>query len=257
MNDPAYRQIADDLREAILRGDYPEGSVLPKITEIAAGRGLAKQTVREAITLLEQEGLVEAVRRRGTVVRPRPAPQRLTRARQVFRDERGYYFDPVAQPWTALKPPAISWGRVPREIAPLLGLEPGAEVLIRDRVIGDVDTRAVTQLATSYLPESLARGTRLAERDTGPGGIYDLLEAAGHGPLVWDEFVGSRMPTPAEALGLALPKGVPLLQIVRTTSSPDGAVLEVNDTRMSAEKFTIGHPITRHPSACPPTGEPA
>ncbi|MBC3842346.1 hypothetical protein GXW82_25635 [Streptacidiphilus sp. 4-A2] len=30
---------------------------------------------------------------------------------------------------------------------------------------------------------------------------------------------------------------------------PDGAVLEINGTRMSAEEFEIGYSITRHPSA--------
>jgi len=57
------------------------------------------------------------------------------------------------------------------------------------------------------------------------------------------------MPTPVEAARLALVKGVPLLRIVRTAAGPDGTVLEVNDTRMSAEEFEIGYSIIRHPSA--------
>jgi GntR family transcriptional regulator len=101
----------------------------------------------------------------------------------------------------------------------------------------------------SFLPAALARGTRLAERDTGPGGIYDLLEEMGHRPLAWEESVGARMPAPTEAALLGLPKGVPLLRIVRTTTSPDGAVLEVNDTRMSADVFEVGYSVSRHPSA--------
>ena len=252
MNHPAYRQVAADLRAAIERGQYPEGSVLPRITDIARDHGIAKQTAREAIAELEAEGLVEVVRRRGTVVRARPLKRRLTRSRQVFRDERGYYFDPTAQPWNALRPPTVAWGPAPRDVAALLGVEPDAEVLVRDRVMGDVDTREPMQLATSFLPAALTRGTRLAERDTGPGGIYDLLEAMGHHPLAWEESVGARMPTPAEAALLGLPKGVPLLRIVRTTTGPAGTVLEVNDTRMSADVFEVGYSVTRHPSAAPP-----
>ncbi|WP_331735735.1 hypothetical protein [Streptomyces sp. NBC_00057] len=45
------------------------------------------------------------------------------------------------------------------------------------------------------------------------------------------------------------PKGVPLLRITRTTTGPDGTVLEINDTRMSADTFDIGYTLTRHPSA--------
>ncbi|WP_037913169.1 GntR family transcriptional regulator [Actinacidiphila yeochonensis] len=249
MNTPAYRQVAAELREAIESGEYSEGAVLPKLEELAQRYGIAKQTAREAVAELESEGLVEAVRRRGTLVRPVPARHRLTRARQVFRDERGYYFDPTAQPWVALEQPTVGWGPAPRDVAPLLGVRPGEEVLIRDRVMGDPDTREPKQLATSYLPAPLSRGTRLAERDTGPGGIYDLLEAMGHGPLQWQEGYSARMPSPREAERLGLAKGVPLLRIVRPTTSPAGAVLEINDTRMSAEAFEIGSSITRHPSA--------
>jgi len=89
----------------------------------------------------------------------------------------------------------------------------------------------------------------LAERDTGPGGIYDRLEEMGHGPLRWSESVSARMPTPDEVDALSLPPGVPVLRIVRTTSSPGGRVLEVNDTRMSAEMYEIGYSIRRSPGA--------
>ncbi|WP_457512134.1 UTRA domain-containing protein [Streptomyces sp. TE33382] len=103
--------------------------------------------------------------------------------------------------------------------------------------------------ATSYLPATLARGTQLAQKDTGPGGIYDLLEQMGHAPLTWEEAVSARMPTPTGSTRLHLPKGVPLLRITRTTTNPDGTVLEINDTRMSADTFDIGYTLTRHPNA--------
>jgi GntR family transcriptional regulator len=249
MADPAYRQLAADLRQAILRGEHPEGGVLPKIIDLAAQYGISKQTAREAISELEGEGLVEVVRRRGTVVRPRPARRRIARSRQVHRDERGYYFDPSAQTWIALEPPTISWAAAPHDIAALLGVPIDEDVLVRNRLMGDPDARAPMQLATSYLPASVARGTRLAERDTGPGGIYDRLEEGGH-LLAWEESVSARMPTPDEALRLHLPKGVPVLRIVRTATR-DGLTVEVNDTRMSADAFEVGYQITRHPSALP------
>jgi GntR family transcriptional regulator len=249
MDTPAYQHIADHLRTAIERGDYHPGDTLPKLTDLMAQYTVSKSTAAEAIALLEAEGLVEAVRRRGTVVRALPVRRRLTRARQVYRDDRGYYFDPTAQPWTALERPIVTWGRAPADVAGLLGVDPGEDVLVRDRIMGDPDTRKPMQLATSYLPAAVARGTRLAEVDTGPGGIYDLLEGMGHRPLLWSESVSARMPTPVEAARLGLVKGVPLLRIARTATGAGGTVVEVNDTRMSAEEFEIGYSIRRHPSA--------
>ncbi|MFJ2864251.1 GntR family transcriptional regulator [Kitasatospora sp. NPDC087314] len=253
MDTPAYRQLADDLRTGITTGQYPPGTTLPKITDLAAQYGISKQTAREAVTLLEEEGLVEVVRRRGTVVRALPERRRLSRSRQVHRDERGYFFDPTAQPWIALLKPTVGWGPAPRDIGTVLGVLSHDEVLVRDRLMGTPDTREPTQIATSYLPAAVARGTRLAETDTGPGGIYDILERdLGHGPLAWHETITCRMPAPDEAARLELSKGVPLLRIVRVTTSPSGAVVEVNDTRMSAEKFEIGYPLTRHSAAAWP-----
>ncbi|MBD0692977.1 GntR family transcriptional regulator [Streptomyces sp. CBMA123] len=253
-----YRQLADDLRAAILDGRHPAGTVLPRITSLATQYGISKQTARQAIALLEAEGLVEVVRRRGTIVRALPQRQKLSRVRQVLRDDRGYYFDPTAQPWVALRKPTITWAPAPHDIASLLRVEPTGDVLLRDRLMGDPDTRKPTQLATSYLPAAIARGTRLAEADTGPGGIYDRLERdLGHGPLAWHETITSRMPTPAEAADLQAPKGTPLLRIIRTSTGPDGTVVEVNDTRMRADEYEIGYPITRHSTAAWPGQRPA
>ncbi|MGC5041045.1 GntR family transcriptional regulator [Streptomyces sp. DT73] len=250
MSSPAYQQMAAELRAAIEDGTYPAGGTLPKIVDLAQQHGVAKQTAREAIAELEAEGLVDVTRRRGTVVRTPPTRRRLTRGRQVYRDERGYYFDASAQGWIALEPPTVTWAPAPRDIATLLGLtDDEPDVLVRDRVMGDPATRAPLQLATSYLPAPLARGTRLAETDTGPGGIYDLLEQMGHAPLSWEEAVSARMPTPTEADRLHLAKGVPLLRITRTTTGPDGTIVEINDTRMSADTFDIGYTLTRHPTA--------
>jgi GntR family transcriptional regulator len=240
-----YRQLADELRTAILSGQYPPGSTLPGQQELANEHGVALLTVRRAVNLLEAEGLLDVVRRRGTVVRTQPRRHRLRRDRKVYRDERGYYFDRAAQPWVAVQPPTVSWGPCPADIADLLGIAPGSEVLIRDRVMGDPDTHTSLQLATSYLPADLARGTVLAERDTGPGGIYDRLEEMGHGPLHWTETLTARAPLHHEAQALRVPPGVPLLRITRITSNPDGHVLEVNDTRISASGFEIGYPLDR------------
>jgi GntR family transcriptional regulator len=169
----------------------------------------------------------------------------------VYRDELGYYFDPTAQGWRALQAPTISWGRCPYDVADLLGVTASDIVLVRDRVMGEPDTGTARQLATSYLPAVLARGTVLAEADTGPGGIYDRLEAMGHGPLKWAEAITARMPTPAEAAALKLSAGVPVLRIVRLTTSSAGTPLEVNDTRLDAERYEVGYPITRDRTARP------
>lgn len=245
-----WEDVAMALREAIARGDYPPAAVIPKESELMAQHAVSRATIRRAINQLAAEGLLQPIRRRGTIVRDQPPRTRITRTRRVYRDDLGYFFDPTAQTWRALQPPTITWGPCPHDIAHLLQLTPGAEVLIRDRIMGDPDTGHASQLATSYLPAGLTRGTVLAQADTGPGGIYDRLEETGHAPLRWTEAITARMPTSAEAATLQLTTGTPLLRIIRTTlSGTTGQPLEVNDTRLDAEHFEVGYPITRDRTA--------
>ncbi|UIX29274.1 GntR family transcriptional regulator [Streptomyces sp. GQFP] len=69
--DSAYVRLARELREAILRHEYPEGVRLPTEAELAASRGLSRQTVRRAFQDLVAEGLVHRVPGRGTFAAPR------------------------------------------------------------------------------------------------------------------------------------------------------------------------------------------
>jgi DNA-binding GntR family transcriptional regulator len=74
---PAYRQLADQLREAIRRGDYGPRDAIPSLTQLTGSTGLARGTVQKAIEILEKEGLVYTVSGRGTFVTPPPPPSSL------------------------------------------------------------------------------------------------------------------------------------------------------------------------------------
>ena len=245
-----WQDIAGALREAITRGEYPPGTTIPKERELMAAHGAGRETVRRAVIQLTAEGLVEPVRRRGTVVRTRSTRRPITRSRLVYRDDLGYYFDQTAQRWRPLQTPSVSRGPVPFDVATQLGVAPGDEAVIRDRIMGDPETGRPTQLATSYIPADLAAELPvLAARDTGSGGIYDRMEEAGFGPIRWTEAITTRPPSPVEASRLGLAPGVALLRIVRLATSPAGRPLEVNDTRMSGDEFEISYPLSRDASA--------
>jgi DNA-binding FadR family transcriptional regulator len=50
--------LADELRERILRGEFPEGTALPPERELVTQTGMSRATVREALRILEVQGLV-------------------------------------------------------------------------------------------------------------------------------------------------------------------------------------------------------
>ena len=70
-----YRQIAEQLRGLIRAGEYPVGSRLPAERDLAAQLKVSRPSVREALIVLEVEGLVEVRMGSGiTVIATEPAP---------------------------------------------------------------------------------------------------------------------------------------------------------------------------------------
>ena len=72
---PLYMQAAGQIRLKIEKGEWSPGDQLPVIEVFQAEFGLSRATIREALDVLEDEGLIERFRGRGTFVRPH-LPQR-------------------------------------------------------------------------------------------------------------------------------------------------------------------------------------
>lgn len=68
LSEKASAAIARVIRIAILEGDFPPGQPLREI-ELARWLGISRTPVREALLILENEGLVESIRYRTTQVR--------------------------------------------------------------------------------------------------------------------------------------------------------------------------------------------
>jgi DNA-binding FadR family transcriptional regulator len=65
--------VAYELGSAILRGDYPPASVLPREAELMEAFDVSRTVLREALRTLTSKGLVESRPRVGTRVRAREA----------------------------------------------------------------------------------------------------------------------------------------------------------------------------------------
>jgi GntR family transcriptional regulator len=71
---PLYQQLADLLRSKINNGEYPPGKLIPSETYLQQEYGLARDTVRAALDVLREEGLVVTYPGRGTAVVEKQAP---------------------------------------------------------------------------------------------------------------------------------------------------------------------------------------
>lgn len=66
---PSYRQLAELLRAGIDSGEIAPGEPLPSITRIKQETGLAVGTIRQAISVLVDDGHAYTVPGRGTYAR--------------------------------------------------------------------------------------------------------------------------------------------------------------------------------------------
>lgn len=76
-----YHQIADLLREEVERGLYPAGECLPSERELCERYTVSLTTVRRAVAILREEGLVTSRRGAASTVRERPDRQTVVMGR--------------------------------------------------------------------------------------------------------------------------------------------------------------------------------
>jgi GntR family transcriptional regulator len=243
---PVFKQIADQLRSAIQRGELEAGAQLPSEQTLMDGYGVARGTIRQAVNLLRGEGLVRTEHGRGTFVRDRSPVRRLAHDRFARRHrERGRaaYLAELEAEGREPQVEVLAIERVtaPDEVAVWLQLSIGAEVLVRRRrYLADAEPM---ELATSYVPWELAEGTPMTERDTGPGGIYARLEERGHRLKRFSEEVMARMPILEEIRALRLEPGVPVFRLVRVAYDTDERPVEACDTVMAADRYVLSYEL--------------
>jgi GntR family transcriptional regulator len=243
---PAYRQIADQLRDGIARGEFSDGGRLPSERELCETYSAARGTVRQAVALLRTEGLIEIDRGRGAYVRDQLPVRRVSSDRfaRMHRSAGNAAF--IVEAESAGQNPVvevIDFGpqKANPETASRLGVRPGAKVMVRRRRYL-LDGRPM-ELATSYLPWAVAEGTAIAQENPGPGGIYARLEDAGHLLRRMTEELSARMPSPEEVRALHISSGVPVITLLRTAFGDDDRVLEVCDTVMVADRYVLEYDL--------------
>ncbi|MEV5944728.1 GntR family transcriptional regulator [Streptomyces sp. NPDC051994] len=222
-------QIAAFLREGILNGDFPPGSKLPSSRKLTEMFGAAAQTIRNAVTTLEKEGLATAVHGSGVIVRPHrqrtmtpaayktPAPLGEKYQWLSENEKRGFASKAHLLDVEEVAPPAA--------VRETFELADGETVLLRRQVL-TLDGEPC-ELVEVYIPMSLARGTKLMNRHLLRGGSGRVLEDLGHPTVRCVDKVSSRLPTREQYAALKMPTKLPVLRTYRTTYSTDGRPIQV------------------------------
>lgn len=265
-----YRDIERDLERRIDAGEWPAGSTLPRMTDLARDYGVSRNTVARAIKNLADRGKLWSVPRRGTMVRPANR-RRIMRGNLVRRNTRhvapdgrpiaGGYSFPAAlgsELWVHhIKPTVTEVPITDERLAGFLRVPVGSPVLRRRRVTGPPGESPFQLSETWIHPRGVADAPEVVEPvGTGPGAWIDRLEEAGHGPIEWVEFHRARSPTAEEAGLLQIPIGLPVQEVVRVGySAKDEKAIEVTQVVIPSDRVEEVVHLRRDESAAWPHSE--
>jgi GntR family transcriptional regulator len=239
---PPSRRVAEELRQAILEGDLGPGAALPSERELARTYAIARNTARQAIAILQAEGLVDVQHGRGVFVRQRRPLLRRSHDRYARRHREAgrtpFRAEAQAQGRVArVEVTAVEMVPAPGWVAARLALADGERVLRRrKRYLADEEP---VQLADTYLPLAIAEGTSLADAVAAPGGVQAELEELGHRLARIDEEVTARMPLPAEIDALVLGAGVPVIDLRHTSYDAAGTAIEVTHAILPGDRNAL------------------
>jgi GntR family transcriptional regulator len=237
---PKYQRIADELKEAVRAGQYGPGDRLPGENDLMAAHDVARMTARQALGVLQSEGIAEARKGAGVFVRSfrpirRHGIQRLS-ARQ-WGSGRSIWATDAENRDLTVDQLEVTEEEAAEDVALALEVETGAPVCVRSRRFV-LDGKPVL-LARSYLPAALVAGSAVTQEDTGPGGTYARLAELGRRPVHFREELHVRMPVAEEAERLDLSAGTPVILVNRTAFAEDGRPVEVNRMTLDSAAYIL------------------
>lgn len=164
---PKYKVIANDLLDKIQTGFYQQNTIIPPETELADKYQVSRPTMRQAISLLVNQGYLERRRKRGTLVKRVKIEQEFTHLIESYSEEmsaKGIY------PKTNLL--YFNEEKATAEVSKNLQLPENAPVfkLVRLRYANDQPI----VLVTTYVPEQ--RIPELVNYNFAQDSLYSTLE---------------------------------------------------------------------------------
>lgn len=224
---PLYFQVAEQIERAIISGSIAPGEKLDNEISLAQDLGLSRPTMRQAIQLLVDKGML--VRKRG--VGTQVVHGKISRSVELTS-----LFDDLSAAGQKPRSDVLELKLIPasEDVAQQLQLTAGDPVwsLERLRFVGDEPLA----LMHNYLP---ADAIDLDEVDLEKTGLYASMRESGILMRVARQRIGARRADARDARLLTEKKGAPLLTMQRTTYDNAGRAVEFGQHAYRAELYTF------------------
>ena len=233
---PYYAQLADILREIIqdsLSGDETE--LLPSENELVSTYQVSRATVRQALSLLEREGLVHKARGKGTYISKHRVRYPLTKLVATTEDmqRRGWKAGIEVRSFEEVD----TYSPITESLQ--LGPDDKLYELCRLRL----GNGQPVGLQWAYLPVTICPGLIDHDLSTSLTQVMDEV----YGIVFWSahEFLRARLPTDYEAKNLQIATTLPVIYMERITFAPEGTPVEFLQSVWRSDKYEYEFSLTR------------
>jgi GntR family transcriptional regulator len=233
-----YQSIADELRRRVDAGEFAAGRLLPSESELSAAYAASRVTVRKALELLRDEGLVSSRQGFGWFVAVDPVRQELGRLGTIEQQ--------LGELGVRSERRVLDFGFVsaPPHVRQALGVRKVLEVRRLNLADGEPFARV-----TVWCPEGLAG--RLSRDDVERETFYDLLDLDLGGAT---QTIGAAAADADDAELLDVPVGSPVLVCERITCNLAGEPVLMSTHVFPAHRteFVVDLPVAA--ASIAPTG---
>jgi len=212
---PLFRKLAHSIRVQIMDGEWGPGDKIPSENEFSDRYGLAPGTVRQALSTLVDDGLLERIHGKGTFVR-RPNFKGSLLSRFVFDLEK-----------RRVRLISKSVVNAPKYVSDKLELEPGTLTirLYRQHLDGDAGTPVM--LDEIWLPYGRFQALMDFKDEAFGLRIYELYRETCDATAFDATEVMTAETIPSEAISLLnLNRDAAVVRIDRVTRTVEGSVME-------------------------------
>jgi len=227
---PLYAQLADLIRADITAGKLKRGDIIPTERELGELYGISRITVRGALAILVEDGLIYRIKGKGTIVKQdkltRQAPGLLGIHEEIRQSGR--------DPETKL----VSFEIVhnpPPEARKTLELQRGDKAMRLEReVYSDTELLGIS---IAFIPFRIWEKIGIHPKQLGNLSLYRLLGDSGFNLYEAEETIEVITANKKIAKQLDVPKGFPLFYLNRTVYTKEGIPIECGLNILRADKY--------------------
>jgi GntR family transcriptional regulator len=233
-----YQEIADIVRSRVQSGAYAAGRLLPSESELSGEFDASRVTIRRALEVLRDEGLVDARQGFGWFVATEPVRQTLGRLATI----EAHMAESGIRPQRKVLEFAFVTARgKPRQVL-------GVDQVLRVKRLNLADGEPFA-VVTVWCPADLAQDFSKSDVERRP--FYELLSSNVRGAT---QTIGARAASADDAALLGVPVGSPVLHCERRTMDAAGRTVLLSEFVFPGHRTEFVVELTQAEPSIAPSG---